>query len=84
MVCFVFCMNAYFSGGGHPVFPLVHSLVSTCLVRIPLSWYLSHTPRAGLFHIGFAAPCASLLSLALCCAYLRGPGGKKRPAEPLP
>ncbi len=84
VVCFVFCMNAYFSGGGHPVFPLVHSLVSTCLVRIPLSWYLSHTPRAGLFHIGFAAPCASLLSLALCCAYLRGPGGKKRPAEPLP
>ena len=70
VVCFVFCLNAYFSGGGHPVFPLVHSLASTCLVRVPLSWYLSRVPHADLFCIGFAAPAASLLSLGLCRVYL--------------
>lgn len=82
-VCFVFCLNAYFSGGGHPVFPLVHSLASTCLVRVPLSWYLSRVPHADLFHVGFAAPAASLLSLGLCRVYLavtarraRGKGGE--------
>lgn len=69
VVCFVFCLNTYFSGGGRPVFPLVHSLCSTCLVRIPLSWYLSHVPGADLFRIGFAAPAASLVSLALCVLY---------------
>ena len=71
VVCFVFCLNAYFSGSGHPAFPLLHSLASTCLVRIPLSWYLSHASRADLFQIGFAAPCASLLSLGLCWSYFR-------------
>lgn len=40
------------------------------LVRIPLSWYLSRLPQADLFHIGFAAPLASLVSLGLCAAYL--------------
>ena len=70
LVCFVFCLNTYFSGSGHPVFPLLHSLVSTCLVRIPLSWHLSRLPGADLFPIGFAAPAASLGSLLLCVGYL--------------
>ena len=71
IVCFVFCLNTYFSGGGHPVFPLLHSLASTVLVRLPLSWYLSRLPQADLFHVGFAAPLASLVSLALCALFLR-------------
>lgn len=71
VVCFVFCLNTYFSGGGHPVFPLLHSLCSTCLVRIPLSWHLSRRPGADLYLIGLAAPAASLLSLLLCCGYLK-------------
>lgn len=75
VVCFVFCLNTYFSGGGHPLFPLLHSLASTCLVRIPMSWSLSHVSGADLYHIGFAAPAASLLSLSLCCGYLVWTGG---------
>ena len=66
----VFCLNTYFSGGGHPVFPLLHSLVSTVLVRLPQSWYLSRLPQADLFHVGVAAPLASLVSLALCALFL--------------
>lgn len=70
VVCFVFCLNTYFSGSGHPVFPLVHSLFSTCLIRIPVSWRLSRLPGGDLFPIGLAAPAASLLSLLLCAGYL--------------
>lgn len=66
MVCFVFCMNAFFSGGGHTLFPLIHSLISTCLVRIPLSWLLIHAAEPSMFFIGFAAPAASFLSILLC------------------
>ncbi len=66
LVCFVFCMNAFFSGGGHTLFPLIHSLISTCLVRIPLSWLLIHAAEPSMFYIGFAAPAASFLSILLC------------------
>lgn len=66
LVCFVFCMNAYFTGSGHTLFPLVHSLISTFLVRIPLSWLLIHAAHPSMFHIGFSAPAASFLSVLLC------------------
>lgn len=69
LVCFVFCMNAFFSGGGHPLFPLVHSLLATFLVRVPLSYFLSRVQGTSLFTIGFAAPAATLLSLVLCQWY---------------
>ena len=71
LVCFVFIMNSYFSGSGHPVFPLVHSLISTLLLRVPLSYCFSRLPGAGLYLVGFAAPAASLLSVLLSLAYLR-------------
>lgn len=70
LVCFVFCMNAYFSGGSHALFPLVHSLVATFVVRIPLSWLFSHTANPSMFAIGFAAPAATFLSFLLCEGYL--------------
>lgn len=66
IVCFVFCMNTYFSGSGHAIFPLIHSLIATFLVRIPLSWLLSRPANASLLSIGCAAPIASLVSLAFC------------------
>ena len=69
LVCLVFCMNAYFTGSGHPVFPLVHSCVTSCLIRIPLSLILSRQPWASLFHLGFAAPAATLVSFLLCLGY---------------
>lgn len=71
LVCFVFCTNSYFSGSGHAVFPLVHSLISTLLLRIPLSYCFSRLPDAGLYLVGFAAPAASLLSVLLSASFLR-------------
>ena len=70
LVCFVFCMNAFFTGSGHPVFPLVHSIIATLLIRLPLSYVVSRAKMASLFYIGFAAPAATSLSLLLCRWFL--------------
>lgn len=74
VVCFVFCMNAFFSGCGHSSFPLLHSVLATFLVRVPLSWYFSRLPGLPMFAIGCAAPVATLLSLLLCAWYLHRMG----------
>lgn len=80
VVCFVFCMNTYFSGSGHPVFPLVHSFASTALIRLPLSFWMSNAAEDAMFYIGMAAPAASIVSLLLCKGYLgylrRGQGAE--------
>lgn len=67
LVCFVFCLNTFFSGSDHPVFPLIHSLLSTFLLRIPLSYWLSQS--GNLWAVGFAAPAATAFSLFLCLFY---------------
>lgn len=74
LVCFVFCMNGFFSGGGRAAFPLVHSAVATFAVRVPLSWCLSRGAGATLRQVGLAAPAATLVSLLLCQWYLMRSG----------
>lgn len=69
LVAFVFCMNAYFSGCGNSVISMVHSLIATFAVRIPLSYGLSRMAGVTLFEMGFAAPAASLVSIVICFGY---------------
>jgi putative MATE family efflux protein len=71
MVCFVFCMNSFFSGCGHSMFSMAHSLIATFGVRIPVCFYLSRLANVTLYQMGFAAPLASLVSIALCLYYIR-------------
>lgn len=82
LVCFVFCMNSFFSGSDRPVFPLVHSLVATFAVRIPLSYLLSRVSTQPMFWVGFAAPAATLVSLLLCEGYLQRMRGRERKIIP--
>lgn len=77
-VCYVFNANAFFSGCGHTVFPMIHSVASTFLLRVPVSYLLSRREEATLFDVGFAAPAASLLSIVMCFFYYRS-GRWKRP-----
>lgn len=77
LVCFIFCMNSFFSGCGHPVFPMVHSLIATFLIRIPVSFALSKMKGITLFEIGFGAPLATLVSLIMCIIYMRYGSWKK-------
>lgn len=80
VVAVVFCMNAYFSGCGRAVISLVHSLIATFAVRIPLSFVLSRLPGGSLYPIGFAAPIATAVSLVICLGYFFWESRKRRSA----
>lgn len=72
LVAFVFNMNSYFSGCGKSMVSMVHSLLATFCVRIPVSYVVS---RMGgernevLRMLGFAVPMASAFSLIVCTVY---------------
>lgn len=71
LVCFVFSMNSFFSGCGHSMFPMVHSIITTFGIRIPVSFYLSRLSNVTLYEIGFAAPLATLASIVMCAFYMK-------------
>lgn len=70
MVSFVFCMNGYFNSCNKSWFSLVHSLITTFAVRVPLAFLLSRLPDVTLFTIGWASPISTLISLLLCIPFL--------------
>ena len=78
LVCFVFCFNGYFNGCGNTVFTMAHSLATTFFVRIPVAFFASRIPGATLFHVGFAAPMASLVSIVMCILYMMYQSRKKK------
>lgn len=71
LVAFIFCANSFFSGCGYSLFSLLHSLLATFGVRIPVSWLLSRKAGITLLEMGFAPPLASCLSIVLCMIYLK-------------
>lgn len=77
MVSFVFCMNGYFNSYGRSWFSLLHSLVTTFAVRIPMTYFISQIEGVDLFMMGWASPVSTFVSLILCLFFLR----RIRPAE---
>lgn len=71
LVAFVFCINSFFSGQGNSLFPMVHSMITTFLVRIPLSWIISQVDSSSLLFMGYAPPVSTAVSLLICGWYLR-------------
>ena len=71
LVCFVFCMNSFFSGCGNSIFPMIHSLITTFLIRIPLSFILSKMAGITLYEIGFASPLSTFTSLIMCIIFFK-------------
>jgi len=71
LVCFVFCINSFFSGCGNSLFPMFHSLIATFIIRIPVSFVLSKMAGITLYEIGFASPLATFASLVMCVIYFR-------------
>lgn len=71
LVSFVFCMNGYFNSCGKSWFSLLHSLVTTFLVRVPAAFLLSRIPGASLYLIGWAAPASTFVSLVICLVFLK-------------
>lgn len=71
MVSLIFPMNGFFNSCGKSWFSLVHSLVTTFAVRIPMAYFLSRTAESSLFLIGFAAPASTLVSVIMCIIFLK-------------
>ena len=71
IVCFVFCINSYFSGQGNSWFPMIHSMIATFLFRIPLSFLFGQADTSDLILMGYAPPLSTLVSLLICFWYLR-------------
>lgn len=67
---FVYCLLGYFNGRERTVFVMAQGLFTAFLVRIPLSYFLSHLPGAGMLTISMAIPATALVSLVLCTGYL--------------
>ena len=69
LVAFVFSFNNYFSGCGNAVISMIHNVIATFAVRIPVTLLMSRVEGATLLHMGLAAPAASLLSIVICGWY---------------
>ena len=69
LVSFVFSFNNYFSGCGNAMISMIHNVIATFAVRIPVTLVMSRLPGASLLHMGLAAPAASLLSILICAGY---------------
>ena len=69
LVAFVFSFNNYFSGCGNAVISMIHNVIATFAVRIPVTLLMRRVEGATLLHMGLAAPAASLLSVIICGWY---------------
>lgn len=79
LVAFIFCANSFFSGCGYSLFSLIHSMLATFGVRVPVSWFLSRMSGITLLEMGYVPPMASCLSIILCLFYLKlGKGFRKK------
>lgn len=65
LVPFVFCLNGLYTGAGHTMFSLVNGLLSSIVLRIPVSYLFGITFGLGLSGVGLGAPVATCGSLML-------------------
>ena len=70
LIPFVFCLNGLFIGGGHTMFTLFNSVLSSVLLRAPISYIFGNLLGWGIFGAGMAAPIASFGSLILIIGFL--------------
>lgn len=71
LVSFNFSMMGYLNGRGKTGFVALQGILSTFLVRIPVSWLMSRVPGVTLFQVGFATPLATVFAIVITTIYLR-------------
>ena len=62
-------VSAVLNGNGRTGFVALQGILSTFLVRIPVSYYMSTRPNASLMGVGLAAPAATVFGILLCLGY---------------
>lgn len=70
IVGFNFCMSGYLNGNGKTGFVALQGTLSTFLVRIPVSYFMSKTSGASLFRVGLATPLATVFAIIITGIYL--------------
>jgi putative MATE family efflux protein len=70
VIPFIFCINGLLIGGGHTFFTLINSILSSVLLRVPVSYFFGVTLGWGLKGVGLGAPTASFGTLLIVIAYL--------------
>lgn len=71
IVGFNFCMMGYLNGNGQTGFVALQGILSTFLVRIPVSYAMSKVPGVSLFQVGFATPLATVFAIVITVVYIR-------------
>ncbi len=70
IVGFNFCMMGYLNGNGKTGFVALQGILSTFLVRIPVSYMMSRIEGVSLFQVGFATPLATVFAIVITVAYI--------------
>ena len=70
LIPFVFCINGFLIGGGHTVFTMINSILSSVLLRVPICIFFGITLDWGLYGVGMGAPVASAATLLVIILYL--------------
>jgi len=66
-----FNMMGYLNGNGRTGFVALQGILSTFLVRIPVSFFMSKIPGVSLFEVALATPLATLFAIIMIVIYLR-------------
>ena len=65
-----FCYTGYYNGIGQTRFVMLQGIGGAFGVRVPVSYFISRTANATLFHIGLATPLSSIIQLLLCLGFM--------------
>jgi len=72
-MAFVFTMNAYFVGSGRSRIQMVHTLIASLVVRVPLSMFVAGLEglelNTQLGYLGFTVSISGVVSLVICIWY---------------
>lgn len=70
IVGFNFSMMGYLNGKGKTAFVATQEILSTFLVRIPVSYFMSKIEGVSLFQVGFATPLATVFAIVITVCYI--------------
>lgn len=65
----LFSFIGYYNGHSQTLFVMIQGIAQTFLVRLPMSYFMSIRPGAGLMEIGLAAPSATVFGIVLNAAF---------------
>lgn len=69
IVPLIFCLNGLYIGAGHTTFSLINGIMSSILIRIPVSYLFGILMNMGMEGMGIAAPVASAVSFTVAAIY---------------